>query len=73
MISFNGWGAVLTVLLVAQQAENRAQETGKLFLDGVRLHVSEETIAIAAKQGIQPRWKNMVVPLAAMVLTVPLG
>lgn len=113
MIPFNGWGAVLTGLLVAQQidnafftvlkavttnfyaiftillvlfiiitqkdfgpmakAEKRARETGKLIRDGAQLLVSEETIAMPVKDGVKPRPVNMIVPLVAMVLTVPLG
>lgn len=113
MIPFNGWGAVLTGLLLAQQIENpffmvlqavttnfyaiftillvlfiiitrkdfgpmaraekRARETGKLIRDGAQLLVSEETIAMPVKPGVTPRPMNMLVPLIAMVLTVPLG
>ncbi len=113
MIPFNGWGAVLTGLLLAQQIENpffmvlqavttnfyaiftillvlfiiitrkdfgpmaraekRARETGKLIRDGAQLLVSEETIAMPVKPGVTPRPINMLVPLIAMVLTVPLG
>lgn len=113
MIPFNGWGAVLTGLLIAQQIENpfftvlkavttnfyaiftillvlfviitkkdfgpmakaekRARETGKLIRDGAQLLVSEETIAMPVKAGVAPRPINMLVPLVAMVLTVPLG
>ncbi|MBU4445611.1 MAG: sodium:solute symporter [Candidatus Marinimicrobia bacterium] len=113
MIPFNGWGAVLTGLLVAQQVENpfftvlkavptnfyaiftillvlfiittgkdygpmakaekRASETGKLIRDGAQLLVSEETIAMPVKEGVKPRPINMILPLVAMVLTVPLG
>lgn len=113
MIPFNGWGAVLTGLLLAQQIENpffmvlqavttnfyaiftillvlfiiitrkdfgpmakaekRARETGKLIRDGAQLLVSEETIAMPVKPGVTPRPINMLVPLIAMVLTVPIG
>jgi len=113
MIPFNGWGAVLTGLLVAQQIENpfftvlkavplnfyaiftillvlfilvtnkdygpmakaekRARETGKVIRDGARLLVSEETIAMPVKEGVTPRPINMILPLAAMVFTVPMG
>lgn len=113
MIPFNGWGAVLTGLLVAQQIENpfftvlkavttnfyaiftillvlfiiitqkdfgpmakaekRARETGKLIRDGAQLLVSEETIAMPVKEGVKPRPVNMILPLVAMVLIVPLG
>lgn len=113
MIPFNGWGAVLTGLLVAQQIENpfftvlkavttnfyaiftillvltiiflrkdygpmakaeqRAKNTGKVIRDGAQLLVSEETIAKPVKKGVKPRPANMIVPLIAMVATVPLG
>ena len=113
MIPFNGWGAVLTGLLLAQQVENpffmvlkavttnfyamftillvlfiiitqkdfgpmakaekRAKETGKLVRDGAQLLVSEETIAMPVKEGVQPRPVNMIVPLVAMVAMVPIG
>lgn len=113
MIPFNGWGAVLTGLLLAQQidnpffmvlkavrtnfyaiftillvlfftltlkdfgpmakAERRAKETGRLVRDGAQLLVSEETIAMPVKQGIQPNAVNMIVPLVAMVSMVPMG
>lgn len=113
MIPFNGWGAVLTGLLLAQQieapfftvlkavptnfyaiftillvlfiittnrdfgpmakAEQRARTTGKVIRDDAQLLVSEETIAMPVKEGVTPRPVNMIVPLIAMVLTVPLG
>ncbi len=113
MIPFNGWGAVLTGLLVAQQIDNaffmvlkavttnfyaiftillvliiistqkdfgpmakaelRARQTGKLIRDGAQLLVSEETIAMPVKAGARPRPLNMILPLIAMVLTVPAG
>ena len=113
MIPFNGWGAVLTGLLLAQQVENpffmvlkavttnfyamftillvlfiiitqkdfgpmakaekRAKETGKLVRDGAQLLVSEETIAMPVKEGVQPRSINMILPLIAMVAMVPFG
>ena len=113
MIPFNGWGAVLTGLLLAQQVENpffmvlkavttnfyamftillvlfiiitqkdfgpmakaekRAKETGKLVRDGAQLLVSEETIAMPVKEGVQPRPVNMIVPLIAMVAMGPIG
>ncbi len=113
MIPFNGWGAVLTGLLVAQQIENpfyvvlqavttnfyaiftiglvlaiiifkfdygpmakaekRARETGKIIRDDAQLLVSEETIALPPVDGIKHRPINLILPLFAMVATVPLG
>jgi len=113
MIPFNGWGAVLTGLLAAQQIENpffvvlkavtmnfyalftialvlfiiitkldfgpmakaekRAKETGKVIRDGAQLLISEETLALPVKEGVNHRPINLIIPLIAMVSTVPLG
>lgn len=113
LIPFNGWGAVLTGLLLTQRveypfstvlravpfnfyalftilliliiifsgrdfgpmakAERRSRETGKLVRDGAQLLTSEEVIAMPVKAGIRPHPINMLVPLLAMVLTVPIG
>jgi tetracycline resistance efflux pump len=113
LIPFNGWGAVLTGLLLTQRieypfntvlravpfnfyalftillmliiifsgrdfgpmakAERRSRETGKLIRDGARLLTSDEVIAMPVKAGVRPRPINMLMPLLAMVLTVPIG
>jgi tetracycline resistance efflux pump len=113
LIPFNGWGAVLTGLLLTQRieypfstvlravpfnfyalftillmlviilsgrdfgpmakAERRARETGKLVRDGAQLLAAEEVVAMPVKEGVIPRAINMLVPLLAMVLMVPLG
>ncbi|MBN2011152.1 sodium:solute symporter [candidate division KSB1 bacterium] len=113
MIPFNGWGAVLTGLLVAQnvdnaffvvlkavttnfyaiftigmvlffiltrldfgpmaKAEKRARTTQKVTRDNAQLLVSDDTLALPPKDGIQPRAINLIIPLAAMVIMVPLG
>ena len=113
LIPFNGWGAMLTGLLLTQRveypfstvlravpfnfyalftilliliiifsgrdfgpmakAERRSRETGKLVRDGAQLLTSEEVIAMPVKAGIRPHPINMLVPLLAMVLTVPIG
>ena len=113
LIPFNGWGAVLTGLLLTQRveypfstvlravpfnfyalftilliliiifsgrdfgpmakAERRSRETGKLVRDGAQLLTSEEVIAMPVKAGVRPHPINMLVPLLAMVLTVPIG
>jgi len=113
LIPFNGWGAVLTGLLLTQRieypfntvlkavpfnfyalftillmlviifsgrdfgpmakAERRSRETGKLVRDGARLLASEEVMAMPVKAGVRPRPINMLIPLLAMVLTVPIG
>jgi len=113
LIPFNGWGAMLTGLLLTQRveypfstvlravpfnfyalftilliliiifsgrdfgpmakAERRSRETGKLVRDGAQLLTSEEVIAMPVKAGIRPHPINMLIPLLAMVLTVPIG
>lgn len=113
MIPFNGWGAVLTGLLVAQQidspffvvlkavttnfyaiftialvlfilitgidygsmakAEKRARTSGKVVRNGAQLLVSEETLALPPQKNIKHRPINLIIPLLAMVATVPLG
>ena len=55
------------------KAEMRAKETGKLIRDGASLLISQETLAMPVKNGVKPRAINMIIPLAAMILTVPFG
>ncbi len=54
-------------------AEKRARELGKVLRDGAEPVVSTEVITIAAKDGVAPRAANMLVPIAIMVLMMPIG
>lgn len=74
--------ALLTLLAVIlsgrdvgpmRKAERRAQDEGKVLRDGAEPVVSTEVIAIPAKEGLQPRAMNMIIPMAVMVLMMPLG
>lgn len=54
-------------------AEKRAKETGQVSRPGAQLLVSEETIAMPPKEGVAKRPVNMILPLVAMVLMMPIG
>ena len=55
------------------RAEKRAVETGKVLRDGAAPLVSSEMLALPAKDGVEPRASNMVVPLVVMLVAMPLG
>lgn len=55
-----------------REAERRVREEGKLLRDGAQPMMSAEVVAAAPKAEIPRRAANMIAPLAAMVLTVPL-
>ena len=52
-------------------AEIRARDTGALIREGAVPMMSEEASAVAMKEGITPRARNMIIPIAAMVLLMP--
>ncbi len=51
-----------------KRAELRAKETGKLTRDDAQLMMGDETTSIPAKEGAPLRARNMLIPIAAMVL-----
>ncbi len=77
--------AILAVLLVVlvimldwnigpmREAEYRAREEGKVLRDGAEPLVSGEVTEIEPKPGVEPRARNMLIPIAVMVLMMPLG
>jgi len=77
--------AVLSVILVffvvltgwdmgpMRKAERRARDEGKVLRDGAHPVVDSEVIMTPPKDGVLPRLRNMLIPLAAMVLMVPAG
>ncbi|NIR50714.1 sodium:solute symporter [candidate division KSB1 bacterium] len=74
--------AIITVLVVIltgkdvgamAKAEKRARVEGKVLRDGAEPVVSDEVISIAAKQGIKPNARNMLIPIAIMVMMMPIG
>ena len=55
------------------KAEKRTRETGKLLNDGAKPMISDAITSLKPKEGIKPRAFNMVVPLATMVLMMPIN
>jgi len=53
-------------------AEERVRSTGALLREGARPLVASEASATETLPGVSPRALNMVVPIATMVVTVPL-
>ncbi len=56
-----------------RKAERRAREEGKLLADGAVPMISSDVIAMPTKEGVQPRKVNMLLPLATMILMMPVG
>lgn len=54
------------------KAEKRAKETGKLLADGATPMVSDELTDVPIKEGVTPKARNMIVPIAVMVLMMPI-
>ena len=54
------------------KAEKRAREEGKLLADGAKPMITDELIDIKPKEGIPLRARNMIVPIAMMVIMMPL-
>ena len=55
-----------------KKAEKRAQEEGKLMADDAQPVVSSEITTMEAKPGVPPKAHNMLIPIATMVLMMPL-
>ncbi len=54
-------------------AEKRAREEGKVLRDGAEPVVSTEITTLEPKAGVPKRAANMLVPIAVMVLMMPIG
>ena len=54
-------------------AEKRAREEGKVLRDGAEPVVSTEIITIPPKEGIEPKPVNMILPIAMMVIMMPVS
>jgi Na+/H+ antiporter NhaC len=54
-----------------REAERRVREEGKLLRDGAEPMVSSDVSMLAAKEGVPLRAINMLLPIIAMVATVP--
>ena len=55
------------------KAEKRTKETGKLLNDNAKPMVSETITSFKPKEGIKAKAYNMVIPLATMVLMMPIN
>lgn len=82
LFNFYAFLAVVLVFYVAitgkdwgpmARAEARARETGKVLRDGAKPLVSTEVLALPTKSGVEPRAINMIVPMATMLVAMPLG
>ena len=56
-----------------REAERRVREEGKLLRDGAEPLVSAEVSSITKKEGVPPRAFNMLLPILAMVVMMPVG
>ncbi len=56
-----------------KKAEKRVREEGKLLRDGAEPLISEDVVMLEKKEGISPRPINMVLPVAVMVLMMPVA
>ena len=52
-------------------AERRVREEGKVLRDGAEPLVATEALAVTVKEGVDPRARNMVVPVGTVVLSLP--
>ncbi len=66
VITGRDWGAMA-------KAEKRALETGKVIRDGAKPLVSADVLALPTKQGVEPKARNMIVPLLTMLVAMPVG
>ncbi|MCB0459082.1 MAG: sodium:solute symporter [Flavobacteriaceae bacterium] len=55
------------------KAEKRTKETGKLLNDGAKPMISDTITSFEPKEGIKAKAYNMIVPLAVMVLMMPIN
>ncbi len=54
-----------------KKAEERVQKKGELMKEGAMPLISDDVIAMEAKEGVRPRAINMVLPVAVMVIMMP--
>lgn len=76
---FLAMAAVLLVILTQKdigpmkKAEMRAQKEGKVIADNAVPMMSNEIVTMSAKEGITPKARNMLIPIATMVFMMPIG
>ncbi len=70
-------GVVLMFILINKDigpmrlAEQRIKETGKFLREGAQPMVSDELTTMSMKSGIVPKTRNMIIPIGAMVVMMP--
>ncbi len=55
-----------------KKAEERARKEGKVIADDATPMISSDIIALEIKEGVKPKAFNMIIPIATMVLMMPL-
>ncbi len=55
------------------KAEKRTRDTGKLLNDNAKPMISDTITSLAPKEGVKAKAFNMVVPLATMVIMMPIN
>jgi tetracycline resistance efflux pump len=78
--NFYAFAAIILVLFVIfsgkdigpmREAERRVREEGKLLRDGAEPLISDDVIMMKEKPGVPPRAVNMILPVATMVVMMP--
>ncbi|MCB9285636.1 MAG: sodium:solute symporter [Lewinellaceae bacterium] len=54
-----------------KKAEKRVRETGALLAEGSEAMIAEDLIEVEVEKGVTPKAMNMVIPIAVMVLMMP--
>jgi len=77
--AFAAVGMVFALVLTGKdfgpmkKAERRAREEGKVLADHAKPLMTEDACGMEASPGIAPRASNMIVPIATMILMMPVG
>ena len=66
VVAFTGWN-----IGQMKQAERRVKETGALLNEGAQPVISQDVSEVKMKEGLKPRMINMLLPIATMVLMMP--
>ncbi|MBN1225165.1 MAG: sodium:solute symporter [Candidatus Aminicenantes bacterium] len=78
--NFYAFAALILVLIVIftgkdfgpmKEAERRVREEGKLLRDKAEPLISDDVVMMKEKQGVPPRAINMILPVAVMVVMMP--
>ena len=78
--NFYAFLAIILVLVVIlsgkdvgpmKEAERRVREEGKILRDGAEPLISDDVVMMQEKPGVEPRAINMILPVATMVLMMP--